>query len=76
MLSAQEFAVNLFNSALKQSMYLSDTLKKDNAKEIALNQLFVAKQILFDSQLIEERTTPIRKTIDYIDTVKNIINSL
>lgn len=76
MLSAQEFAVNLFNSAIKQSMYLSDTLKKENAKDIALNQLLVAKKILFDSQLIEDRNNPIRKTIDYIDTVKKIIESL
>ena len=76
MLSAQEFAVNLFNSEIKQSMYLSDTLKKENAKDIALNQLLVAKKILFDSQLIEDRNNPIRKTLDYLETVKTIIESL
>ena len=76
MLSANEMAIDLFNSAIKQTMYLSQELKKDEAKNLVLNQLTVAKRILYQSVLIEERNTGIRKTLDYLETVKQIIEKL
>ena len=76
MLSANEMAIDLFNSAIKQTMYLSDDLKKDQAKDLVLNQLTVAKKILYQSVLIEEKYTGIRKTLDYLETVKQIIEKL
>ena len=76
MLSANEMAIDLFNSAIKQTMYLSDDLKKDQAKDLVLNQLTVAKKILYQSVLIEEKNTGIRKTLDFLDSVKQIIEKL
>ena len=76
MLTATELAIDLFNSAIKQTMYLSDDLKKDQAKDLVLNQLTVAKRILYQSVLIEEKNTGIRKTLDFLDSVKQIIEKL
>lgn len=76
MLTATEMAVDLFNAAIKQTMYLSDDLKKDQAKDLVLNQLTVAKRILYQSVLIEEKNTGIRKTLDFLDSVKQIIEKL
>ena len=76
MLNANEMAIDLFNSAIKQTMYLSQELKKDEAKNIVLNQLTVAKRILYESVLIEERNTGIRKTLDYLETIKQIIEKI
>lgn len=76
MLQPEEMAINLFNKALKLSIHLPIEMKKEEAKEIVLNNILVIKEALYNCTLIENQHIRIGKTIDYYNKVKETIENL
>lgn len=76
MLNAKEKAIQLIANACVKSHYLSPILKLDNAKDIVLEQLSVAREFIYISVMIEDIDKGMRKTIDYIDTIKKEVETL
>jgi hypothetical protein len=76
MLQPEEQAINLFNKALKLAVNLPVEMKKEEAKEIVLNNILVIKEALYNCTLIENQHVRIGKTIDYYNKVKETIEKL
>jgi hypothetical protein len=76
MLQPEEQAINLFNKALKLAVNLPIEMKKEEAKEIVLNNILVIKEALYNCTLIENQHVRIGKTIDYYNKVKETIEKL
>tara|TARA_R110000868_G_C10814791_1_gene758142 strand:+ start:976 stop:1206 length:231 start_codon:yes stop_codon:yes gene_type:complete len=76
MLQPEEQAINLFNKALKLAVNLPIEMKKEEAKEIVLNNILVIKEALYNCTLIENQHIRIGKTIDYYNKVKETIEKL
>ena len=76
MLQPEEQAINLFNRALKLAIHLPVEMKKEEAKEIVLNNILVIKEALYNCTLIENQYVRIGKTIDYYNKVKQTIEKL
>ena len=76
MLQPEEQAINLFNRALKLAINLPVEMKKEEAKEIVLNNILVIKEALYNCTLIENQYVRIGKTIDYYNKVKETIEKL
>ena len=76
MFTAKEKALHLVNDAYKKSNFLSPTIKMHEAKDIALEQLKVAREFIYIAVMIEDIDKGIRKTLDYLDSVKEEINKL
>ena len=77
MLKPEEKAVYLFNRGLKQAISLNLEPTKQNAKELVLNELLMAKEWLYNAILIDDLTSQAhKKTLNYINEVKTIIENL
>ena len=76
MLQPEEMAIDLFNKALKLAIHLPIEMKKEEAKEIVLNNILVIKEALYNCTLIENQHIRIGKTIDYYNKVKDTIEKL
>ena len=76
MLQPEEQAINLFNKALKLAVNLPVAMKKEEAKEIVLNNILVIKEALYNCTLRENQHIRIGKTIDYYNKVKETIEKL
>lgn len=76
MYTAKEKAIHLVNEAYKKSYFLSPTIKMHEAKDIALEQLKVARDFIYIAVMIEDIDKGIRKTLDFIDSVKIEIEKL
>ncbi len=74
MMNPEEMAVYLLNNAIKQTYSLSYEMKISEAKEIALNQLAVAKMFLFDACNLDQKHC--RKTLLFITEIKNELEKL
>jgi hypothetical protein len=73
-MNPEEMAVYLLNNAIKQTYSLSYEMKISEAKEIALNQLAVAKMFLFDACNLDQKHC--RKTLLFITEIKNELEKL
>ncbi len=76
MFTAKEKAIHLLSEATKRSNYLSPSLKLIEAKETVFEQLKVAREFIYVTVMIEELDKGIRKTLDYLDTVKKEVENL
>jgi hypothetical protein len=76
MLQPEEMAIDLFNKALKLAIHLPVEMKKEEAKEIVLNNILVIKEALYNCTLIENQHIRIGKTLDYYNKVRETIEKL
>jgi len=77
MLKPEEKAIYLFNRGLKVAISLNLQPTKENAKEIALNELVMAKEWLFDSILLDDLNSQAhKKTLSYLSEVKTVIEKI
>ncbi len=74
MMKPDEMAVYLLNNAIKQTYSCSYEMKIVEAKEIALNQLAVAKMFLFDACNLDQKHC--RKTLLFITEIKTELEKL
>jgi hypothetical protein len=74
MMTTNEMAVYLLNNAIKQTYSCSYEMKIIEAKEIALNQLAVAKMFLFDACILDSKHC--KKTLYFIAETKTELEKL
>jgi len=77
MLSAEERAMEIFNNAVKTCIHLSCDMRKEEARHIALTNVITAKQAIYELTTISDvPVNQVRKTLDYYNTIKSIIEKL
>lgn len=69
-------ALELFNQALKQCVYLSYDMQKHEAKNIVYNNLYAVKQCLSEVAEKVGYTKDIKFMFNYYDIVKSNIDKL
>ena len=74
MMKPDEMAVYLLNNAIKQTYSCSYEMKIVEAREIALNQLAVAKMFLFDACNLDNKHC--KKTLLFITETKTELEKL
>jgi len=77
MLTHEDKAISLFNSALKTAINLGLEPTKDYAKEIVLNNLLMFKECLYDATLMcDISSRQLKKSFEYYDKIKFIIEQM
>ena len=77
MLKPEEKAIYLFNKALKQIIWLQAETNKETAKQIALTQIAIVKEFIYDASLLDDLTSADTKhTMSYLQSIKNVIETL
>lgn len=77
MLSADEKAISMFNSALKTAIALGVEPSKENAKHIVLNNILQIKESLYDATLLNSLGgNDLKKSFEYYNAIKQRIESL
>ena len=77
MLTPEERSLEMFNAALKLCVNLSYDMKKEEARNIVLNNLLAIKVAIYDMAILTDVTSKqIQKTIAYYDQIKNIIQKI
>lgn len=74
MQSPQNRALELFNQALKQSVYLSYEMQKHESKAIVYNNLQAIKQCLFELSQKIGLTKQVKEMYIYYEEVKKNID--
>jgi len=72
----EDKALELFNQALKQCIYLSYEMQKHEAKNICYNNLYAVKQCLSEIALKIGYTRDVKFMYNYYDQVKTNIDKL
>jgi hypothetical protein len=76
MQSPENRALELFNQALKQCVFLSYEMQKNEAKNIVYNNLFAVKQCLNEVAEKIGYTRDIKALFNYYDIVKTNIDKI
>jgi hypothetical protein len=72
----EDKAIELFNQALKQCIYLSCEMQKAEAKNICYNNLFAVKQCLGELAIKIGYTRDVKFMFNYYDQVKTNLDKL
>lgn len=77
MLTAEERATEIFNRAVKTCIHLSCDMRKEEARHIALNHVIAAKEAIYELITISDiPVMQVKRTLDYYNKIKTIIESL
>ena len=74
MQSPENRALELFNQALKQCVFLSYEMQKHEAKNIVYNNLFAVKQCLYELSNKIGLTRDLKEMFKYYEEVKKNID--
>jgi hypothetical protein len=73
-ITAENKAIEIFNTALKQCELFGIETTKENAKQIAFSHIFFIKSSWIDIGLIDNlHLSNFKKSIDFFNRVKEII---
>ena len=76
MQSPQNRAIELFNQALKQCVYLSCEMQKNESKAIVYNNLLAIKQCLYEISIKTGLTKDLKDMFTYYEEVKKNIDTI
>ena len=73
----EDKAIDLFNAAIKECISLDMQPTKENAKELLLFKLLLAKEVLHDVTIFDNvPVTAIKKTMEHYKKIQTIIENI